>query len=145
MGQVLRQILTNVPPAPHTFLLIPAPLSNGIKESFRIVLCILPMPVPFFGKHINLLGILENKHRLRQSKSLPEDTASFDHHWIGTDVITLDFKHQNYHRNQTTAGEIQFSYFILCPRKAQLISKRPVGSILNSSKKINEKKIPIVL
>ena len=60
--------------------------------------------VAFFCKPITLLGILENKHRLRQSKSLPEDAASFDHNWIGTDVITIDFKHQNYHRNQTTTG-----------------------------------------
>ena len=60
--------------------------------------------VAFFCKPINLLGVLENKHRLRQSKSLPEDAASFDHNWIGTDVITIDFEHQNYHRNQTTAG-----------------------------------------
>ena len=76
-----------------------------------------------FCKHINLSGILENKHRLRQSKSLPEDAASFDHNWIGTDVITIDFEHQNYNRNKTTAGGIQFWYLILCPLKARLISK----------------------
>ena len=94
--------------------------------------------LPFFCKHINLLGVLENKHRLRQSKSLPEDAASFDHNWIGTDVITIDFEHQNYNRNQTTAGGIQFWYFILCPLKAQLVSKGLSG-ILNSFKKWTKK------
>ena len=113
-----RQANTNVPPTPYTFLLIPTLLSNVIKGSFRIVLCTLPMPtlakfiVAFFCKPITLLGILENKHRLRQSKSLPEDAASFDHNWIGTNVITIDFKHQNHHRNQTTAGK---QYLLLCP------------------------------
>ena len=53
---------------------------------------------------IYLSGILENKLRLRQDKSLFENAAPFDHNWGDANAITFNLKHQNNYRNKAIAG-----------------------------------------